>query len=455
MMHWVDTTIGEYCPFAYGKGLPQVQRSKGLVPVYGANGCVDYHNESYVKGPGIIIGRKGSVGAVHLSAEPFWPIDTTFYIEQSSIDELRFTYHLLKSLALQQMHSGSAIPGLNRENVHARSIRIPARQADRQRIGAWIGAFDNKIALNRQTNQTLERIARALFISWFVDMEPVKAKVAVLRNGGNTAEAERAAMAVIAGNSRAISDLWSGQWRLIPVELVHTAALFPAAMEPGELGQSPTGWQIASLLELVVLTAGGTPKRSEPHYWDGTIPWFSMRDIPAEGDVFVVDTEEKITQLGLAKSSAKLLNKGSTIITARGTVGKLALLARDMCTNQSCYGVRGKKFGPYFNYCNLQQAVATLKRNSHGAVFDTITTKTFASYRMSFCGPVLADAFDQAVAPLMRKIESNVRQNIHLTALRDFLFTKLLLGEIHLPIDSSKVDSLMAKQPQLQTTQVS
>ena len=84
-MNWIETTVGDYCPFRYGKGLPQKKRLSGPFKVYGSNGCVDNHNESHVNGPGIIIGRKGSVGAVHLSLEPFWPIDTTFYIEKESI----------------------------------------------------------------------------------------------------------------------------------------------------------------------------------------------------------------------------------------------------------------------------------------------------------------------------------------------------------------------------------
>src|SRR5690606_30690831 len=143
---------------------------------YGSNGIVDYHNTSHVKGCGIIIGRKGSVGAVHLSKSEFWPIDTSFYIEKDSIEELYFTYYLLKSLGLEHMNSDSAVPGLNRDNAHALAIRIPENSDDRKLLGSWIAKFDEKIELNTQTNQTLEQIAQAIFKSWFVDFDPVKAK---------------------------------------------------------------------------------------------------------------------------------------------------------------------------------------------------------------------------------------------------------------------------------------
>jgi type I restriction enzyme S subunit len=180
---------------------------------------------------------------------------------------------------------------------------------------------------------------------------------------------------------------------------------------------------------LIKLTGGGTPKRSEETYWNGDIPWFSVKDVPSGSNVFVVDTDEKITELGLNKSSTKLLPKGTTIITARGTVGKLALVGTDMCMNQSCYGIRGKEVGDYFN---LKQAVNTLQKNTHGAVFDTITTKTFDTYSLAFGGVELANNFDALIAPLLQKIEANARQNIELSALRDTLLPKLLSGEIEL-----------------------
>lgn len=197
-MNWIETTVGEYCPFVYGKSLPKTQRTEGDIPVFGSNGCVDYHNKSYVNGPGIIIGRKGSVGAVHLSVEPFWSIDTSFYVEKESIDELKFTYYLLKSLGLKGMNSDSAVPGLNRENAHALPIRIPEKIQDREKLGQWISVYDSKIELNRQTNQTLEHIAQAMFKSWFVDFDPVRAKIAANAAGEN---AQRAAMAAISGLS--------------------------------------------------------------------------------------------------------------------------------------------------------------------------------------------------------------------------------------------------------------
>ena len=286
--------------------------------------------------------------------------------------------------------------------------------------------------LNSKTNQTLEQIAQAIFKSCFVDFDPVKAKMETLAACGSADDAELAAMSVI--SAKTLDEL-NGLKVSSPKafnKLAQTAALFPAAMQDSELGEIPEGWEVSSLSELIKITGGGTPKRSEETYWNGDIPWFSVKDVPSEGNVFVVDTDEKITVLGLNKSSTKLLSKGTTIITARGTVGKLALVGTDMCMNQSCYGILGKNVGDFYNYFNLKEAVSTLQRNTHGAVFDTITTQTFDTYSLAFSGIELANKFDALVAPLLQNIETNVRQNIELASLRDTLLPKLLAGEIDL-----------------------
>lgn len=159
-----------------------------------------------------------------------------------------------------------------------------------------------------------------------------------------------------------------------------------------------------------------------------------MKDAPAESDIFVIDTAEKITKKGLNKSSTKLLPIGTTIISARGTVGKLALTATEMAMNQSCYGISGGEFsGPLLTYLKVKQCVDVLKRNTHGAVFDTITTSTFETVSTLTASKNINIQFEKIVAPLFRVIENNLRTNVNLTQLRDTLLPKLLSGEITLP----------------------
>src|SRR5690606_20923962 len=109
----------------------------------------------------------------------------------------------------------------------------------------------------------------------------------------------------------------------------------------------------------IALLSGGTPKTSEPGYWDGDVPWYSVKDAPSETDVWVIQTEKQVTKLGIENSATQVLPEGTTIISARGTVGKLALIGKPMAMNQSCYGVRGAEgYADYFTYFLLRQATA-------------------------------------------------------------------------------------------------
>ena len=208
---------------------------------------------------------------------------------------------------------GATMPNLNTSILSSCPFVIPP-PAEQRAIAHILGTLDDKIELNRRRNQTLEAMARALFKDWFVDFGPVRAK---LENREPYLPA----------------DLWQ---------------LFPDRLD--DEGK-PEGWEMQPLSELLTIIGGGTPKTSVEEYWGGDIPWFSVVDTPSASDVFVVATEKTITSRGLAGSSARLIPKGTTIISARGTVGNLAIAGREMTFNQSCYGLRGTGgAGDYFVY---------------------------------------------------------------------------------------------------------
>jgi type I restriction enzyme S subunit len=157
---WEVKKIGEFVPFAYGKGLLEKDRNFGTVPIYGSNGIIGYNNKSYVNSAGIIVGRKGTVGTINISVEPFWPIDTTFYIEnEPQKRNLRFTYYLLKTVKFD--NSDSAVPGLNRNNAHSKALPIPPLPVQIV-FGGILSGIHNKILLNSKQSQTLSAIRDSL-----------------------------------------------------------------------------------------------------------------------------------------------------------------------------------------------------------------------------------------------------------------------------------------------------
>ncbi|MBB1559640.1 restriction endonuclease subunit S [Candidatus Saccharibacteria bacterium] len=165
--------LGDIIELAYGKSLPQRSRIPGRFPVFGSNGQVDTHNKSLVGGPGIIIGRKGSVGEVIWSKQNFWPIDTTYYVKLKNPDnDLRYWYYVLKTLGLNKLNSHSAIPGLNRDIAYIKLVPLRS-MLEQKKIADILGSLDEKIELNRRMNETFEQLGQALFRHYFVDNSEV------------------------------------------------------------------------------------------------------------------------------------------------------------------------------------------------------------------------------------------------------------------------------------------
>lgn len=210
----------------------------------------------------------------------------------------------------------------------------------------------------------------------------------------------------------------------------------------------PRGWAVEPFTETVDVIGGGTPKTSVAEYWSGSIPWYSVVDAPSSTDVFVIDTEKHITEEGLRKSSTKLLAAGTTIISARGTVGKLALTGREMTMNQSCYGLRGKVGEHYFTYFNTYRIIETLKQRSHGSVFDTITKDTLTGVLVVYPKADLIHAFESLLSPLMERIKENLEQAQLLADLRDTLLPRLISGKLRLPEAEAMPSSADALSPE-------
>ncbi|OIO75835.1 MAG: hypothetical protein AUJ85_01860 [Elusimicrobia bacterium CG1_02_37_114] len=157
---WKETNLGQEIELNYGKSLPKRDRIEGKYPVFGSNGIVDYHNKALVKGPGIIIGRKGSCGEVHYTNEDFWPIDTTYYITLRDENDLRFISYLLSSLGLSLMNYHSTIPGLNRENVYQIKCMFPPLP-EQKKISAVLYEIQKAIEVQDEIIKTTQELKKS------------------------------------------------------------------------------------------------------------------------------------------------------------------------------------------------------------------------------------------------------------------------------------------------------
>lgn len=183
------------------------------------------------------------------------------------------------------------------------------------------------------------------------------------------------------------------------------------------------------LSDIMDIIGGGTPKTSIAEYWSGDIPWLSVKDFNTD-DKYVKKTEKCISKLGLENSSTVLLQTGDLIISARGTVGELAMLAHPMAFNQSCYGLRAKSgiVTNDFLYYLLKHNLRILKNNTHGSVFDTITRDTFDNIQVSLPSITTQNKISVILSALDDKIELNQRENNNLEQQAQALFNEKILN---------------------------
>lgn len=175
-------------------------------------------------------------------------------------------------------------------------------------------------------------------------------------------------------------------------------------------------WKEVFLIDIIELIGGGTPKTTIPEYWGGDINWLSVKDFNDENR-YVYTSEKTITEAGLNNSATKLLEKDDIIISARGTVGEMAMIPFPMAFNQSCYGIRAKEgVSKTFLYYMIKNSIAELKTLTHGSVFDTITKNTFANISVKLPDIMEQEKIAKLLSEIDDKIYINQRINNNLAA---------------------------------------
>ena len=289
-------------------------------------------------------------------------------------------------------------PYLSLTDQRRLSITLPPLP-EQKAIAAVLGALDDKIELNRRMNATLEAMARALFQSWFVDFDPVRAK--------------------LDGRKPSAID-------------PDVAALFPDTFQEAEVGHIPKGWTVQPVGEVVDCVGGGTPSTAEPSYWvGGTHHWTTPKDFSALEAPILLDTDRKLTAAGIAKISSGLLPSGTLLLSSRAPVGYLAIAAIPVAINQGFIALKCNERASNFfmlNWC--QTNMAEIESRATGTTFAEISKQNFRPIRVVLPSKELMSAFTAKVAPLYSKITANLHQSRTLATLRDTLLPKLLSGEL-------------------------
>ena len=168
---WKTVSLGALVTFQRGHDLSKDKFINGPYPIVCSNGIIGFHNEYTTIGPGLTIGRSGNVGIPQFIKNNFWAHNTSLYVKEFHNSDPKFIYYLLKTLNFNNYNSGSAVPSLNRNFIHPIEVTVPIGIDKQKSIASILSSLDDKIELNRKMNETLEKIAQAIFKHWFIDFE--------------------------------------------------------------------------------------------------------------------------------------------------------------------------------------------------------------------------------------------------------------------------------------------
>jgi type I restriction enzyme S subunit len=372
---WQETTWGDLATLEYGKALRDYQDTPNAVRVFGTNGPIGWHDEALWRGPGVIVGRKGAYRGVHYTEEPYWVIDTAYSLRPKVAINLRWAYYQLKSIDLNNVDDGSPIPSTTRLAFYALPVLKPPK-ATQDRIADLLSSLDDKIELNQGMAKTLDAMARALFRSWFVDFDPVRAKA-------------------------------EGRPTGLPKDL---AALFPNRLTDSELGQIPTGWSVGRLDDLLLLQRGFDLPATQRA--DGQYP--------------------VIAASGPSGSHAEFMVRGPGVTTGRsGVLGRTFFIHGDFWPLNTSLWVREFRHATP-SYAFYLLSGLDLRAFNAGSAVPTLNRNHVHNLPTRIPPIDLIKAFDVVVMSLLQRQSCAEQESDFLAATRDTLLPKLISGELRI-----------------------
>ena len=379
--------IGKRVSFEYGFAVRVDKELLGNYPVFGSNGITGYINSYKVEEPGVIIGRKGSVGKIAFSSKPFTPTDTAYYlsIKDKSKDDMQFWFYFLQLLGLEKLNSHSAVPGLSRELAYLLEVKIPEKN-DQIKIANILSKFDKKIELNNRINAELEAMAKTLYDYWFVQFDFPNEEGKPYKSSGGK-------MVYNTTLKREIPEDWLFK-RLSSLTNIITDTVIPEK----NASKIFKYFSIPQFDEnkIYKIEYGCNIKSNKFRVTENDLlvsklnPWFNRVVYPMEAEEQICSTEFVVLRTDNFESKSFL------------------------------YCITTSK--PFIDYCS-QSSTGT--SNSH----KRIDPNLIINYAIPFQQQII-EKFSNISNPIIRKIIKNYYENARLVSLRDWLLPMLMNGQV-------------------------
>lgn len=384
----------------------------------------------------LIISARGTVGCLAQLSVPMAFNQSCYGLNgKEGILDNGFLYYFLKNniSELKQKTHGAVFDTITRDTFEHIQISYPDLDTQKE-IAKNLGSFDDKIQLNTQINQTLEQIAQALFKSWFVDFDPVRAKVQALSDGLSLEQAELAAMQAISGKTpeelTALSQTQPDRY----AELAETAKAFPCEMVEVEGVEVPKGWEYKPADELFDIGIGKTPPRKETEWFSinpDDMQWISIKDMGNSG-VFITESSEFLINQAVDKFNIRKIPANTVLLSFKLTIGRVSITTSETTTNEAIahFKITDKSFlTTEYLYLFFQQFDFN-SLGSTSSIATAVNSKTIKGIEILIPNEELIKAFQMKISNIFAQIKNLTMENKNLVETRDLLLPKLLNGEI-------------------------
>jgi len=368
MSNWKTYKLGELVKFQRGHDLSKTEFVDGDIPIAGSNGIIGYHNKYTCKAPCITIGRSGSLGTPYFYNKNIWAHNTTLYVKEFYNSDPKFMYYLLQTIDFKKFNSGSAVPSLNRNYIHPIEVLAPEFH-EQQRIASILSSFDDKIELNRQTNQTLEAIAKTFFQEMCV----------------------------------------------------------PKGME------LPEGWSVKKISEIGQVITGKTPSSKNPEHFDGNLPFVTPTDFKNYSKIILSAIRFLSKQGVVALKNKVLPKNSVIVTCIGSDMGKVVINKVKCITNQQINSIIVNETLTDFLYYSLMSKYELLRNMATGgSTMPMINKSQFEEIELIVPKIEILENFRVSISAINEQIENNEKENQTLIALLDSLLPKLMKGEIEI-----------------------